>query len=219
MRCPKCRVLLNCQRCPKCHQKFKSTVEARGLSRPRRKNMPTVKEIIRGLYNIDEDSAAGWIAQGLNSLTPEMLAQAIDEWQDPLLLVEYLNLESPVVKPLAIFFVLKPFWERIEQTMKDQNGLYSELSADPVKKKMLDTPRGKAWLRYVGERCFEYLRYYTWSRECPLCTSEMERKKVSSYDAYICGHCKYTIKAVVSDPPESTEQKPPQIPGFSQHGQ
>lgn len=184
--------------------------------------MPTVKEVIRELYNIDEDSAAGWIAQGLNSLTPEMLAAAIDEWQDPLLLVQYLNLESPVVKPLAIFFVLKPYWERIELVMKDQNGLYSELSADPVKKKLLDTPRGKAWLRYVSERCYEYLRYYTWHRKCPQCTSEMERKKVKAaglngsepYDAYICNHCKHTIKAVVSDPPESTEQKPPQIPGF-----
>lgn len=177
--------------------------------------MPTVKEVIRELYNIDEDSAAGWIAQGLNSLTPEMLAAAIDEWQDPLLLVQYLNLESPVVKPLAIFFVLKPYWERIELVMKDQNGLYSELSADPVKKKLLDTPRGKAWLRYVSERCYEYLRYYTWHRECPICKSEMERKKVGSYDAYICKR-KHTIKAVVSDPPESTEQKPPQIPGFKQ---
>jgi len=173
--------------------------------------MPTVKEIIRELYNIDEDSAAGWIAQGLNSLTPEMLEAAIYEWQDPLLLVQYLNLESPIVKPVAIFFVLKPYWERIEQVMKDQNGLYCELSTDPIKKKILDTPRGKAWLRYVSERCYEYIRYYTWPRECPLCRSEMERKN----DAYICCHCKYTIKAVVSDPPESTEQKPPQIPGFS----
>jgi len=52
----------------------------------------------------------------------------------------------------------------------------------------------------------------------------MERKKVKvaglngsdPYDAYICNRCKYTIKAVVSDPPESMAQtcKPPQIPGF-----
>lgn len=184
--------------------------------------MPTVKEVIRELYKIDEDSAAGWIAQGLNSLTPEMLAAAIEEWQDPLLLVQYLNLESPVVKPLAIFFVLKPYWERIEQTMKDQNGLYCELSADPIKKKLLDTPRGKAWLRYVSERCYEYIRYYTWPRECPRCESEMERKKVKAarsngsepYDAYICNRCNCSIKAVVSSPPESVARKPPQIPGF-----
>lgn len=183
--------------------------------------MPTVKEVIRELYNIDEDSAPEWIAQGLNSLTPEMLAEAIEEWQDPLLLAQYLNLESPIVRPLAIMFVLKPYWERIEQAMKDQNGLYLELSRDPAKKELLDTPRGKAWLKYVSERCYEYIRYYTWPRECPRCKSEMQRKKVKAaqsngselYDAYICNRCKCIINAIVSSPPESTEQKPPQIPG------
>lgn len=174
--------------------------------------MPTAKEVVCGLYNIDEDSAPRWLAQGLNSLTPEMLAKAIDEWQDPLLLVEYLNLENPVVRPLAIIFVLKPYWERIEQTMKDQTGLYCEISTDPAKKKLLDTPRGKAWLRYVSARCYEYLRYYTWPRKCPQCESEMKR----SCDTYTCNCCEYTVKAVVSDPPESMAKtcKAPQIPGF-----
>lgn len=184
--------------------------------------MPTPQEVIRELLKLDEESAPRWIAEGLNSLTPEMLAVAIDEWQDPLLIAQFLNLESPVVKPLAIAFVLKPYWEQIELVMKDQNGLYNELSADPVKKKLLDTPRGKAWLRYVRERCYEYLRYYTWPRECPRCKSVMERKKVKAdrsngsepFDVYICNHCRCTVNAVVSAPPECTAQTPPQIPGF-----
>ncbi len=184
-------------------------------------NMPTIKEVIRGLSDINEETAPRWIAQGLSSLTPEMLGKAIDEWQDPLLLVNYLCLDSPIVKPLAVMFVLKPYWEQIEQVMTDQNRLYSEISRDPAKKKLLDTPRGKAWLGYVRERCYEYLRYYIWARECPLCNSEMERKKLkvtglngtSSHDAYVCNRCRCTINAVVSAPPENRVQKPPHIPG------
>lgn len=184
-----------------------------------KKHMPTIKEVINGLYDLNEETAPRWISQGVNSLTPEMLAKAIDEWQDPLLLSQYWCLDSPVVKPFVVMLVLKPYWEPIEQVLKDPNGLYSEISKDPAKKKLLDTTRGKAWLGYVQERTYEYIRYYTWPRKCPCCNSEMERKKVKaangSYDAYICNSCKCTINAVVSAPPESRLQicKPPDIPG------
>lgn len=92
-----------------------------------------------------------------------MLETAVNEWQDPLLLTEYLHLENPGVKWFAIRFVLKPYWERIDKVLSDPWELYNQISKDPVKKKILDTDRGRKWITYVRNRCYTYFYNYVWN--------------------------------------------------------
>lgn len=124
--------------------------------------MPSISDILFEIRHLnDETSIQRWISQGLTSLTPETLETAIMEWQDPLLLVEYLNLEHPLVKPLAWYFI-RTKWERIEPIFKDKMLLYSHISEDPKKKELLDTCRGRGWLTYVRNRCYAYFYKYAW---------------------------------------------------------
>lgn len=92
-----------------------------------------------------------------------MLEKAVNEWQDPLLLSEYLHLENPAVKWVAVTFVLNPYWEKIEFVLTDPLELYNHISKDQEKKKILDTERGRKWLTYVRKRCYDYYYNYTWN--------------------------------------------------------
>lgn len=126
----------------------------------------SLQEIIREITHLNEESVPRWIAKGLNSLTPEMLEKAILEWQDPLLLVEYLHLENPAVKFVAVTYILKPYWERVKETLNDDPWiLYDQIARDPEKKKMLDTPKGREWLNYVRKRSYQYYYEYTWGKK------------------------------------------------------
>lgn len=124
--------------------------------------MPDISEIIRELYSINEETLPKWIAAGVNSLTPQMLEHSINEWEDPLLVAEYYHLDNPVVKGIAKAFVFKPYWERVEQFLNSPDELYNEIAKDPAKKRLLDTPRGKAWLGFVRRRSYDYLYKLTW---------------------------------------------------------
>ena len=97
----------------------------------------------------------------MTELTPQMLAESVREWRDPLVLAEYMNLENPVIKVVAKL-VLKKYWERAEYILTDPWELYNQISKDPEKKKILDTDRGRKWLTYVRIRCEDYFFNYTW---------------------------------------------------------
>jgi hypothetical protein len=152
-----------------------------------------ITDIIAEIMNINEETVPKWIAQGLVSLTPETLELAINEWQDPLMIAEYLNLENIIIKNLATRIILKPLWERVEFTLKDPWELYIQISRNQQKKKLLDTPRGRAWLSYVRERVYEYIFYYTWGRKCPLCGGEMVRRK-TEVDLKVIGKLKQKLR-------------------------
>jgi len=98
----------------------------------------------------------------LTELTPEMLSDSVREWSDPLVLVEYMNLENPVIKVVAKL-ILKKYWERAEYILTDPLEIYNQIAKDPVKKKILDTDRGRKWLTYVRKRCYDYYYDYTWN--------------------------------------------------------
>lgn len=156
--------------------------------------MPSIREILHEIRNLNEESIPQWIAKGVNSLTPEMLEKAIMENQDPLLIAGYLNLENPLIKIVAKT-LLKTHWERIHFTFKDHWELYNQVSKDPEKKKLLDTPVGQAWLIYVRERCNEYYYIYTWDK-CPRCKSQMDHQKTKSGGGtYICRKCGHQVRA------------------------
>lgn len=126
----------------------------------------SLREIIYEITHISEESVPRWIAKGVSNLTPEMLETAILEWQDPLLLADYLHLENPAVKFVARTYILKPFWERVKKTLNDEPlELYNLIAKDPEKKKLLDTERGRAWLNYVRKRCYRYYYGYTWGEQ------------------------------------------------------
>lgn len=124
--------------------------------------MPSIRETLFEIRHLnDESSIQRWIAKGLTSLTPETLEKAIMEWQDPLLLAEYLNLENPAIKLVAKIFIRNK-WERIEPIFIEPWLLYNYISKDPQKKALLDTAQGRKWLIYVQKRCFLYFRDYAW---------------------------------------------------------
>lgn len=126
----------------------------------------SLREIIYEITHINEESVPRWIAKGLISLTPEMLEKAILDWEDPLLLAEYLHLENPAVKFVAVNYILKPYWERVKKTLNDDPWeLYNQIAMDPEKKKLLDTPRGRAWLNYVRKRSYQYYYNYAWGKK------------------------------------------------------
>ncbi len=125
---------------------------------------PRITEIIYEISHLDDRSVERWMVKGLTSLTPEMLDKAIREWQDPLLLAEYLNLENPLVK-LVAKTLLKRYWETVDATLSDPWELYNQIAKDPVKKKLLDTPRGRQWISYVRKRCYEYYYNYAWGKK------------------------------------------------------
>lgn len=123
--------------------------------------MPSISEIVHEIVHLDDSSIERWTIQGLVSLTPEMLETAIREWQDPLSLAEYLNLENPMVRMVAKT-LLKKYWEKVEIILTDPWELYNNIAEDPAKKELLDTPRGREWLSYVRKRCYDYFYDYTW---------------------------------------------------------
>jgi len=126
--------------------------------------MPSIQDCLFEIRHLkDEKNIQRWISNGLTSLTPEMLEKAILEWQDPLSLSEYLNLEHPLVKPIAWYFI-RTNWERIEPIFKDKMFLYDYISKDPQKKQLLDTNRGREWMTFVRNRCYTYLYKYAWGR-------------------------------------------------------
>lgn len=124
--------------------------------------MPSISDITHAIKNLNEGNAELLISEGLTKLTPEMLEKAVKEWQDPLLLSEYLHLDNPAVKWVAKTFVLIPYWDRIDHTLTDPWELYNQISKDPAKKKILDTDRGRRWLTYARNRCYSYYYNYTW---------------------------------------------------------
>jgi len=124
--------------------------------------MPPIQDILFEIRHLnDETSIQRWVSKGLTSLTPETLEKAIMEWQDPLLLSEYLNLEHPVVKPFAWYFI-RTNWKRIEPIFKDKLLLYNYISSDPQKKQMLDTDRGREYMTFIRNRCYLYIYKYAW---------------------------------------------------------
>jgi hypothetical protein len=133
---------------------------------------------------------------GLTNLTPELLAVAINEWQDPIIVAEYFHIENPI---LAVFAkpIFRENWEHVEFVLTDSEYLYNQITKDPLKKRILDTPRGIAWINYVKRRCHEYYFWYTWGKKCPRCAKDMERKKgkqarMITNEAYIC-KCGYIL--------------------------
>lgn len=110
--------------------------------------MPSIREILHEIRNLNEESIPQWIAKGVNSLTPEMLEKAIMENQDPLLIAGYLNLENPLIKIVAKT-LLKTHWERIHFTFKDHWELYNQVSKDPEKKKLPACPRYTLFSSYT----------------------------------------------------------------------
>ena len=98
----------------------------------------------------------------MTELTPQMLAESVREWRDPLVLAEYMNLENPVIKVVAKL-ILNKYWERVEYILTDPWELYNQIARDPEKKKILDTDRGRKWLTYVRTRCYDYYYDYTWN--------------------------------------------------------
>lgn len=123
---------------------------------------PSITEIIHEITHLDDNSINRWIVKGLTNLTPTMLEEAVRDWQDPLKLAEYLNLENTMVK-LVAKTLLKRHWERIEYILTDPWELYNQIARDPAKKKILDTERGRNWLTYVRKRCYDYYYNYTWN--------------------------------------------------------
>ncbi len=123
--------------------------------------MPSISEIVHEIVHLDDSSIERWTIRGLVSLTPEMLETAIREWQDPLSLAEYLNLENPMVKMVAKT-LLKKYWEKVDVILTDPWELYNNIAEDPAKKELLDTPRGREWLSFVRKRCYDYFYDYTW---------------------------------------------------------
>ncbi|MDD3813249.1 MAG: hypothetical protein PHZ02_01275 [Desulfocapsaceae bacterium] len=127
-----------------------------------RRKMPTIQEILFEIRHLnDENSIQRWITNGLTSLTPDLLEKAIMEWQDPLLVVEYLNLDNTLIKIIAKIFI-KNNWDRIEPIFTDKWLLYNHISKDLQKKQLLDTPKGREWLSYVRRRCYSYFYKYAW---------------------------------------------------------
>lgn len=124
--------------------------------------MPNILQVIHEIRNLNDTSIERWIVSGLTSLTPELLEDSIREWRDPLTLVEFLNLENPLVKHAARL-VLKTYWERAEHILTDPWELYNQIARDPKKKELLDTVRGREWLTYVRIRCENYFFNYTWN--------------------------------------------------------
>jgi len=123
---------------------------------------PSIPEIIHEITHLDENSIERWIVIGLTELTPEMLAESIREWRDPLILAEYMNLENPLIKTVARL-ILKKYWERAEYILTDPWEIYNQIAKDPEKKKILDTDRGRKWITYVRKRCYDYYYDYTWN--------------------------------------------------------
>jgi hypothetical protein len=155
---------------------------------------PSIQEIISVIKNgIDVGELT---VRGLTSLTPEILGQAIQEWQDPIMIAEWLKLENPFVALIAKS-IFKTNWDRVEYVLTDSDFLYNEIAKDKDKKILLDTPRGTAWLNYVRRRSHEYYYWYAWGKKCPRCERNMERKKTKcvssvSNEIYLC-KCGYTI--------------------------
>ena len=136
------------------------------------------------------------ITRGLTHLTPEILDRAIRDWQDPIMVSQWLKLENPVVAFLAKS-LFRSHWERVEFVLTDGDFLYSEIIKDNDKKKILDTPRGMAWLNYTRRRSYEYYFWYTWGKKCPRCSKDMDRIKTKcasnlTSEIYLC-KCGYTI--------------------------
>ncbi|MBU0777999.1 hypothetical protein KKF82_07055 [Patescibacteria group bacterium] len=123
---------------------------------------PSIPEIIHEISHLDDHSIERWIVIGLTELTPQMLAESVREWRDPLVLAEYMNLENPVIKVVAKL-ILNKYWERVEYILTDPWELYNQIARDPEKKKILDTDRGRKWLTYVRTRCYDYYFDYTWN--------------------------------------------------------
>lgn len=122
----------------------------------------SISEIIYEITHLDDHSVERWIVKGLTSLTPDMLEEAVRDWRDPLELAEYLNLENSLIKVVAKL-ILKRYWERVEYTLTNPWELYNQISKDPEKKKIMDTPQGRKWLTYVRTRCYDYYYNYTWN--------------------------------------------------------
>jgi hypothetical protein len=155
---------------------------------------PSFQEIISIIRNgVDVGELT---VRGLTSLTPEILGQSIREWQDPLLIVEWLKLENPFIAVIAKP-IFRSHWEHVEFVLTDGEFLYNEVVKDKDKKKLLDTPRGTAWLNYVRRRSYEYYFWYTWGKKCPRCAKNMDRIKTKDVrnitnEIYLC-KCKYKI--------------------------
>jgi hypothetical protein len=124
--------------------------------------MPSIQELLFEIRHLnDETNIQRWTTKGLTSLTPETLEKAIMDWQDPLLLVGYLNLEHPLARP-AVWYFLRTNWDRIKPVFQDKMMLYDYISKDQKKKELLDTERGREWLTYVRKRCYVYFYKYAW---------------------------------------------------------
>ncbi len=155
---------------------------------------PSLQEILSVIKNgVD---VGEFIVSGLTGLTPEILGQAIQEWQDPLMIVEWLKLENPFISVVAKT-LFRSNWERVEYVLVDGDFLYVEIAKDKAKKILLDTHRGMAWLNYVKRRSYEYYFFYTWGKKCPRCAKNMERKKTKCVsnvtdEIYLC-KCGYII--------------------------
>jgi hypothetical protein len=158
---------------------------------------PSLQEILSVIKNgID---VGEFIVSGLTGLTPEILGQAIREWQDPLMIVEWLKLENPFISVVAKS-LFRSNWERVEYVLIDGDFLYREIAKDKEKKTLLDTQRGMAWLNYVRRRSYEYYFFYTWGKKCPRCAKNMERKKTKGVsnvadEIYLC-KCGYIIPII-----------------------
>lgn len=112
------------------------------------------------------------------------------------MVAEYLQLENPLVGVIAKS-LFRSNWEHVEYVLTDCDFLYIEITKDKNKKKLLDTPRGTAWLNYVRRRCYEYYFWYAWGKKCPRCAKQMERKKTKCVskvadEVYLC-KCGYVI--------------------------
>lgn len=154
---------------------------------------PSLQEIVSVIKS--GTNAGELIVLGLTILTPEILSQAIREWQDPIMIAEWLKLEHPIVAVFAKYR-FREDWERVEYVLTDGNFLYNEITKDKDKKKLIDTPRGMAWLKYVRCRSYEYYFWYTWGKKCPRCAKDMDRKKTkcvsTTNEIYLC-KCGYII--------------------------
>ena len=124
--------------------------------------MASIPDILFEIRHLnDEKNIQRWISNGLMSLTPETLEKAIMDWQDPLLISDHLNLEHPLVKPVAWYFI-RTNWKRIEPIFKDKLLLYNYISNDSQKKQLLDTERGREYMTFIRNRCYCYIYKYAW---------------------------------------------------------
>lgn len=154
-------------------------------------SIPEILSVIKNGIDVGELTVLG-----LTSLTPEILEEAIRDWQDPIMVAEYLKLENPFVAAIAKS-LFRSNWENVEFVLTNRDFLYNEICKDKNKKKLLDTARGTAWLNYVRRRCYEYYFWYAWGKKCPRCAKQMERKKTKcvskvAEEVYLC-KCGYII--------------------------